>query len=158
MYCPCASPTRCQWIGIAGKRQVLTHAIELDAGDIHPARGHRHDVPAEVGLFRVVRSLDADIARQQADFAALIDAEGDLPEMHVVERPIERDRIAVDGGNGAPLGLPGIEVGRGEHDLVADPPAGGVEHFDRVAAGVRRSSPAWSRRSPVAVQAQRAAR
>ncbi len=32
---------------IPGQRQVLTHAIELDALDIHVARGHRHDVAAE---------------------------------------------------------------------------------------------------------------
>ena len=29
---------------------VLTHAIELDAGDIHLAPGHRHDVPAKERL------------------------------------------------------------------------------------------------------------
>jgi hypothetical protein len=39
--------------GIAGKRQVLTHASELDAFDEHLARDHRHDVAAEEGLLRV---------------------------------------------------------------------------------------------------------
>ena len=92
-----------------------------------------------------------DVARQQADFAALIDAEGDLAEVHVVQLPVERDRVAADGGNGAPLGLPRIEVRRGEDDLVADAPAGGVQHLDRGAAGARRCWTAWSRcccRSP----------
>jgi hypothetical protein len=32
---------------IAGLGQMLAHAIELDARDIHPARGHRHDVTAQ---------------------------------------------------------------------------------------------------------------
>ena len=32
---------------IAGQLQVLTHAIELDALDIHLAGDHRHDVAAE---------------------------------------------------------------------------------------------------------------
>ena len=130
---------------IAGERQVLAHAIELDARDIHLARGHRHDVAAEERLFRIGRGLDLDVARQQADFAALIDVEGDLAEVHVVERLVERDRVAADGGDGAPLGLPRIEVGRREDDLVADAPARGVQHLDRGAAGFGRAAPAWSR-------------
>ena len=32
---------------IPGQRQVLAHAIELDALDKHLARAHRHHVPAE---------------------------------------------------------------------------------------------------------------
>ena len=40
--------------------------------------------------------------------------------MHVVELLVERDRVAADGGNGAPLGLPGIEIRGGEDNLVAD--------------------------------------
>jgi hypothetical protein len=36
---------------------------------------------------------------------------------------VERDRIALDGGNGAPLGLPGIEIRRREDNLVTCPPA-----------------------------------
>ena len=87
-------------------------------------------------MFRVLRCLDTDVARQQADFAALVDVEGDLAEVHVVQLLVERDRVAADGGNGAPLGLPGVKVGRGEDDLVADAPAGGVEHLDRGAAGL----------------------
>ena len=52
--------------GIAGQRQVLAHAIQLDALDVHVARGHRHDVAAEEGLFRVGRCLHLDVARQLA--------------------------------------------------------------------------------------------
>ena len=126
---------------IAGQSHVLAHAIELDALDIHLASDHRHDVPAEVGLFRVGRCLDLDVARQQADFAALVHVEGDLAEVHVVELLVERDRVAADGGDGAPLGLPGIEIRRGEDDLVADAPAGGVQHLDR---GARLRWPCWT--------------
>jgi hypothetical protein len=95
---------------IPGQMHVLAHAIELDAGDIHPARGHRHDVSAEECLVRVRRSLDQDIARDHAHFAALIHVEGDLAEVHVVEVLVQRDRIALDGGNGSPLRLMGIEI------------------------------------------------
>ena len=38
---------------IAGQVQILPHAIQLDAGDIHLGPGHRHDMPPEVGLFGV---------------------------------------------------------------------------------------------------------
>ena len=76
---------------IAGQRHVLAHAIQLDARDEHLARRHRHDVAAEVGLFRIGRGLDLDVARQQAHFAALIHVEGDLAEVHVVELLVERD-------------------------------------------------------------------
>ena len=143
---------------IAGKLQVLTHAIELDALDIHLARDHRHDVAAEEGLFRVGRGLDLDVARQQADFAAFIHVEGDLAEVHVVQLLVERDRVAADGGNGAPLGLPGIEIRRREDDLVTHPPFSGVQHLDRGAAGfggLRQLGPGVR---PVTVQVQGAAR
>src|SRR5690606_36342792 len=114
--------------------QVLTHAMQLDARDMHFARGHRHDVPAEERLFRVGRCLDLDVTRQQTDFATLVHAEGNLAEVHVVERLIERDRIVTDGGNRANLRLTGIVVSGGEDDLVADPPAGGVQDLYRGAA------------------------
>ena len=130
---------------IPGQRQVLAHAIELDALDKHLARAHRHHVPAEERLFRVGRRLELDIARQQTDFAAFIHVEGDLAEVHVVQLLVERDRVSADGGNGAPLGLPGIEIRRREDNLVTDPPASGVQDLYRGAAGVRPCWPAWSR-------------
>ena len=77
---------------IAGQRHVLAHAVQLDARDEHLARRHRHDVAAEVGLLRIGRCLDLDVARQQAHFAALVHVEGDLAEVHVVELLVERDR------------------------------------------------------------------
>ena len=43
---------------------------------------------------------------------------------------VERDRVSADGGNGAPLGLPGIEIRGREDNLVADPPAGRVQDLD----------------------------
>ena len=39
---------------VAGQMHILTHMIELDARDIHLGPGHRHDMPAEIGLFGVV--------------------------------------------------------------------------------------------------------
>ena len=119
--------------------------------------GHRHDVPAEIGLLGVVRRLDLDVAGQQADFAALVDAEGDLAEMHVLQRLIERERIAADRGDGALLGLVGIEVGRGEHDHVALAPARGIEDVDPGAAGLGRLGELGPGVGAVAMQAQRAA-
>ena len=77
--------------------------------------------------------------------------------MHVLERPVERERVAADGGDRAPLGLARIEVGRGEHDLVAGAPAGGVEHLDRGGAGVGRGGQLGPGVVAVAVQVQRAA-
>ena len=130
---------------IAGQSHVLAHAIEFDALDKHLASDHRHDVPAVEGLFRVGRCLEFDIARQQADFAAFIDVEGDLAEVHVVELLVERDRVSADGGNGAPLCLPGIEIRGCENDLVADAPARGVQNLDRGGACVRPCWTAWSR-------------
>ncbi len=53
MYWPLPSPARCQWIGIARQGQVLAYAVQLDAGDMHGARRHGHDVAAEEGLFRI---------------------------------------------------------------------------------------------------------
>ena len=47
--------------------------------------------------------------------------------MHVLQRPIERDRVSLDGGNRAPLGLPRIEIRGREDDLVAGPPARSVQ-------------------------------
>ena len=79
---------------IAGESHVLAHSIEFDALDKHLASDHRHDVPAVEGLFRVGRSLEFDIARQHADFAAFIHVEGDLAEVHVVELLVERDRVS----------------------------------------------------------------
>ena len=94
-------------------------------------RDHRHDVPAVERLFRVGRCLELDIARQHRDFAAFIHVEGDLAEVHVVQLLVERDRISLDGGNGSPLGLAGIEIRGCEDDLVADPPAGGIQNLYR---------------------------
>ena len=122
---------------IPGKSHVLAHAIELDALDKHLASGHRHDVPAVEGLFRVGRCLKFDIACQQADFAAFIDVEGDLAEVHVVELLVERDRVSADCRNVAPFCLPGIEIRGCENDLVAGAPAGSVQELDRGGAGVR---------------------
>jgi hypothetical protein len=44
-------------------------------------------------------------------FAALVDAVGDLAEVHILKRPIERQPVAADGGDGPLLRLLGIEVG-----------------------------------------------
>ena len=143
---------------IAGQRHVLAHAVQLDARDEHLARRHRHDVPAEVRLLCIRRGLDLDVARQQADFAALVHVEGDLAEVHVVELAVERELVAADGGDRAPLGLPRIEVRRRENDLVADAPARGVEHFDRRAAGFRRVRELGPGVGAIAVQVQRSAR
>ena len=139
---------------IPGQVHVLAHAGQFDAGDVHLGPGHRHDVPAEVGLLRVVRRLDADVPRQQADFAALVDAVGDLAEVHVLQRLIERDRVAVDGGDGPPLRLGGIEVGRGQDDHIAFAPAAGVQDFDLGAAGLGRRRELGPGVLAVTVQAQ----
>jgi hypothetical protein len=82
--------------------------------------------------------LQTDIARQQTDFATFIHVEGDLAEVHEVQLPIERDRISLDGRNGAPLGLPGIEIRGREDNLVTDSPAGSVQDLYRGAACVGR--------------------
>ena len=119
---------------IPGKMHVLTHAIEFDSLDKHLASVHRHNVAAKERLVCVRRSLDHDIARQHADFAAFIHVEGDLAEVHVVQFLVERDRIATDGSNGSPLGLMGIEIRGREDNHVAGPPACGVQDFNRVAA------------------------
>ena len=98
-------------------------APQLDALHVHVARRHRHDVTAEERLFRVFRRLHLDVAREKTDFATLVHVERDLAEVHVVELPVEREPVAADGGDRAPLGLTRIEVRRREHDLVADAPA-----------------------------------
>ena len=113
---------------------------------------------AEERLFRVGRCLDLDVARQQADFAALIHVEGDLAEVHVVELLVERDLVAADGGNRAPLGLPRIVIRRREDDLVAHPPARGVQDLDRSAACLGRAGELGPGVGPITVQVQRSAR
>jgi hypothetical protein len=69
--------------------------------------------PPKYDCFRIRRGLDLDVASQQANFAALIHVERDLAEVHVVQLLVERERIAVDGGNGSNLGPAGVVVGRG---------------------------------------------
>src|SRR5690606_26595139 len=108
-------------------------------------------------LLSIVGGLDADVAGEQAHFAALVDAEGDLAEVHVLERAVERERVALNRGDRARLGLARIEVGRSEHDLVAFAPARGVENFDLGAAGfggLRQLGPGML---AIAVQAELAA-
>ena len=89
-----------------------------------------------------------------ADFAAFIHVEGDLAEVHVVELLVERDRVSADGGNGAPLCLPGIEIRGCEDDLVADAPARGVQDLDRGGAGVGRAGQLGPGVGPVTVKVQ----
>src|SRR6185369_7758139 len=105
-------------------------------------------------LFRVGRCLQLDIARQQADFAAFIHIEGDLAEVHVVELLVERDRVSADGGNVAPLGLPGIVIRGREDNLVADAPAGGVQNLNRGGARGSRGGQLGPGIGAVAVQVQ----
>ena len=143
---------------IPGKRQVLTHAIQLDALDIHVARRHRHDMTAEERLFRVGRCLDLDIACQQTDFAALIHVESDLAEVHVIQLLVERDLVSADGGNAAPLGLSGIVIRRREDNLVAHPPARGVQDLNRSAACLGRAGELGPGVGPITVQVQGSAR
>ncbi len=124
---------------------VLTHAIELDAIDKHLAPAHRHDVAAKQRLVCVRRSLDHDIARQHADFAAFIHVEGDLAEVHIVQFLVERDRIATDGSNGSLLCLVGIEIrGRQDNRLALLPASTGVKTCT-CCCPRRPSAPAWSR-------------
>ena len=110
--------------------------------------------PPKSVCVRVRRGLDEDIARQHADFAAFIHVEGDLAEVHVVQFLVERDRIATDGGNGSPLGLMGIEIRGREDDLVAGPPASGIQDFDRVAACFGGPGQLGPGVGPVTVQVQ----
>src|SRR5690606_1153136 len=108
-------------------------------------------------LLSIVGGLDADVAGEQAHFAALVDPEGDLAEVHVLERTVERERVALNRSDRALLGLARIEVGRSEHDLVALAPARGVENLDTVAAGFggpRQLAPGML---AIAVQAELAA-
>src|SRR5690606_27286001 len=100
---------------------------------------------------------DADVAGEQAHFAALVDPEGDLAEVHVFERAVERDRVALDGSDRALLRLARIEVGRSEHDLVAFAPARSVEYLHTVAAGFGGAGELGPGMLAVAVQAELAA-
>src|SRR5690606_11050881 len=92
-----------------------------------------------------------------AHFAALVDPEGDLAEVHVLERAVERERVASNRGDRALLRLARIEVGRSEHDLVTLASARGIENLDTVAAsfgGLRKLAPGML---AIAVQAELAA-
>src|SRR5690606_18776768 len=100
---------------------------------------------------------DADVAGEQAHLAALVDAEGDLAEVHVLERTVERDRVALNRSDRALLRLARIEVGRSEHDLVAFAPARSVENLDTVAAGFGGAGELGPGVLAVAVQAELAA-
>src|SRR5262249_46239541 len=100
------------------------------------------------------RCLKTDIARQQTDFATFIHVEGDLAEVHVLQFVVERDRISSDGGNGSPLCLPGIEIRGRKDNLVADPPASGVQDLYRGAACVSRAGQLGPGVDPVTVQVQ----
>src|SRR5690606_22495438 len=108
----------------------------------------------EPGLRSVFRGLDLYVAGQQAHFAALIHAEGDFAEVHVFKRAVQRDAIAADGGDTALLGLARVEVGRGEHDLVARLPLGGIEDLDGAAAGRGSGGQFGPAVAAVAVQVQ----
>ena len=143
---------------IARQFKMLTHAIELNTVDEHFARHHRHDVTTEESLGCIFRCLDLDVAGQQAHFASLIHVEGDRAEVHVIQFFIERNRVAADGSDGAPLGLTRIKVGRRQHNLVTDFPLFGVHHLDRRGASLsslRQLGPGVGART---VQVQRAAR
>ncbi len=91
MYWPLPSPLDVPVDRVAGQVHVLAHAGQLDAGDVHLGPGHRHDMAAEVGLLRVVRGVDQDVAGQQADLAALVDPVGDPAEVHVLQGLVEGD-------------------------------------------------------------------
>ena len=143
---------------IARQFQVLAHAVELHALDIHLAGHHGHDVATEVGLCRIFRRLHFDVAGQQAHFAALIHLESDLAKVHVVQFFIERNGVAADGSNAAALSLARIKVGRREHNLVTHFPLLSVQHLDRGSAGggsCGKFGPAVAAR---AVHVERAAR
>ena len=143
---------------VARQRQVLAHAVQFDACDVHLARAAiammwppKKDCSASSDAWTLMLRV------RQADFAALVDVEGDLAEVHVVKRLVERERVAADGGDGAPLGLARIEVGGGEDDLVTHPPARGIEHLDRGGAGLGRAGQLAPGIGAVAVQVERAA-
>ena len=93
-----------------------------------------------------------------AHFAAFIHVEGDLAEVHVVQLLVQRDRVAADGGNGATLGLPGIEIGGGENNLVARAPLGGVQDLDRGGACIGRGGQLGPGVGPRSVEVQGSAR
>ena len=84
----------------------------------------------------IVSEKIEDVARQEADFTAFIDAVRDLAEVHVLQRLIQRDHVSIDGGDGALLRLGGVEVGGGQDDHVALAPAAGVQDLDPGAAGL----------------------
>src|SRR5207244_2853978 len=92
--------------------------------------------------------------RQQTDFATFIHVEGSFAEVHVVQFLVQRDRISTNGGNGSPLCLPGIEIRRREDNLVANPPARGVQDLYRIAAGVGCPGQLGPGVLPIAVQVQ----
>jgi hypothetical protein len=119
------------------------------------AGAHRHHVPAVERRFcRVGRGLETDIARQHAHFATFVHVERDLAEVHEVQLLVERDRVSPDGGDGSPLGLPGIEIRGREDDLVAHSPARGVQDFNGGAAGLGGLGQLRPGVRPVPVQVQ----
>ena len=99
-----------------------------------------------------------NISRQQADFTALVDAERDFAEMHVLQGLIERDRVPGNGGDGSLLRLREIEVGRGKGDHVPFAPAPGIQYFDPGATGVGCCSEFGPGVRPVTMQVQGSAR
>src|SRR6185436_14713369 len=80
--------------------------------------------------------------------------ERDLAEVHVIQLAIERDRIALDGGNGSSLCLPGIEIRGRQDNLVTDPPARRVQDLYGGAACGGRVGQLGPGVLPVTVQAQ----
>src|SRR6185503_11232453 len=157
MYWPCASPTRCQWIGY--RASVMCWPMRFSSTpETNILLDGIHDVPAQVGLFCISRGLDLDVAGEQTNLTAFIHAEGDLAEVHVVELAVERDLVAADGGDRAPFGLARIEVRRRENDLVTDAPTCSVQYFDRRAAGFCGVAELGRSVGPIAVQVQCAAR
>src|SRR6185503_17022714 len=157
MYWPCASPTRCQWIGY--RASVMCWPMRFSSTpETNILLDGIHDVPAQVGLFCISRGLDLDVAGEQTNLTAFIHAEGDLAEVHVVELAVERDLVAADGGDRAPFGLARIEVRRRENDLVTDAPTCSVQYFDRRAAGFCGVAELGPSVGPIAVQVQCAAR
>src|SRR5690606_5728059 len=74
--------------------------------------------------------------------------------VHVLQRLVQRDFVAADGGNVATLGLARIEVCRGKDDLVANLPLGSIQYLDGAAAGLGRSGELGPGVAAVAVQVQ----
>jgi hypothetical protein len=74
--------------------------------------------------------------------------------MGVSEGGVQGDGIAIDGLDGAHLGLPGVVIGGGQHNPVARAPAAGIQHGDLGGAdggGLGQFGPAFAR---LAVQIQ----